>query len=62
VASGEIGFDDVPFGLVSVQYDSPKAGHDYGQYVRDAKNPGQDDPIGGFSQGPYNLPDPIAPS
>src|SRR4051794_40896760 len=31
------GFDDVTFDLISVQYHSLKAGHDYGQYVRDAK-------------------------
>jgi hypothetical protein len=43
VATGETGFDDVSFDLVSVQYHSLKAGHDYGQYVRDAKNAGQDD-------------------
>lgn len=41
--SGETGFDDVTFDLVSVQYHSLKAGHDYGQYVRDAKNAGHDD-------------------
>ncbi len=28
------------FDLVSAQYHSLKAGHDYGQYVRDAKNAG----------------------
>ncbi|HEX2212073.1 MAG TPA: acyl carrier protein [Mycobacterium sp.] len=41
--SGETGFDDVTFDLISVQYHSLKAGHDYGQYVRDAKNAGLDD-------------------
>jgi rubrerythrin len=40
---GETGFDDVAFDLISVQYHSLKAGHDYGQYVRDAKNAGRDD-------------------
>lgn len=40
MATGETGFDDVTFDLVSVQYHSLKAGHDYGQYVRDAENAG----------------------
>ena len=40
MATGETGFDDVTFDLVSVQYHSLKAGHDYGQYVRDADNAG----------------------
>ena len=43
MATGETGFDDVSFDLISVQYHSLKAGHDYGQYVRDAKNAGHDD-------------------
>jgi rubrerythrin len=43
MATGETGFDDVTFDLVSVQYHSLKAGHDYGQYVRDAENAGLDD-------------------
>ena len=29
--------------LISVQYHSLKAGHDYGQYVRDADNAGRSD-------------------
>ncbi|MDQ3716235.1 MAG: acyl carrier protein, partial [Actinomycetota bacterium] len=29
--------------LISVQYHSLKAGHDYGQYVRDANNAGRSD-------------------
>jgi len=41
VATGETGFDDVSFDLISVQYHSLKAGHDYGQYVRDANNAGR---------------------
>lgn len=41
--AGQTGFDDVSFDLISVQYHSLKAGHDYGQYVRDAKNAGRDD-------------------
>jgi hypothetical protein len=36
-----VGLDDVTFGLISVQYHSLKAGHDYGQYVRDAENADQ---------------------
>jgi rubrerythrin len=41
MATGETGFDDVAFDLISVQYHSLKAGHDYGQYVRDAENAGR---------------------
>lgn len=48
--SGETGFDDVTFDLVSVQYHSLKAGHDYGQYVRDAKNAGLDDVASFFEE------------
>jgi hypothetical protein len=43
MATGETGFDDVTFDLISVQYHSLKAGHDYGQYVRDAENAGQNE-------------------
>lgn len=43
MATGETGFDDVSFDLISVQYHSLKAGHDYGQYVRDADNAGRTD-------------------
>ncbi|MFD1859574.1 acyl carrier protein [Aeromicrobium camelliae] len=43
MATGETGFDDVTFDLISVQYHALKAGHDYGQYVRDARNAGRDD-------------------
>lgn len=43
MATGETGFGDVEFDLISLQYHSLKAGHDYGQYVRDAKNAGLDD-------------------
>jgi rubrerythrin len=43
MATGETGFDDVTFDLISVQYHSLKAGHDYGQYVRDAEDAGRDD-------------------
>jgi hypothetical protein len=50
MATGETGFDDVTYDLVSVQYHSLKAGHDYGQYVRDAKNAGRDDLASFFEQ------------
>lgn len=50
MASGETGFDDVTFDLISVQYHSLKAGHDYGQYVRDAKNAGLDDVASFFGE------------
>jgi rubrerythrin len=43
MATGETGFEDVMFDLISVQYHCLKAGHDYGQYVRDADNAGLDD-------------------
>jgi rubrerythrin len=43
MATGETGFDDVSYDLISLQYHSLKAGHDYGQYVRDAENAGRDD-------------------
>ncbi|MFL6134231.1 MAG: hypothetical protein ACJ72A_15600, partial [Nocardioidaceae bacterium] len=41
MATGETGFDDVTFDLISLQYHALKAGHDYGQYVRDAENADQ---------------------
>lgn len=43
MATGETGFEDVFYDLVSIQYHALKAGHDYGQYVRDAENAGLDD-------------------
>jgi bacterioferritin (cytochrome b1) len=43
MATGQTGFGDVEFDLISLQYHSLKAGHDYGQYVRDAKNAGFED-------------------
>ena len=43
MATGETGFSDVVFDLISVQYHSLKAGHDYGQYVLDAENAGKKD-------------------
>ncbi|MGX5359372.1 acyl carrier protein [Kocuria sp. KH4] len=50
MATGETGFDDVTYDLVSVQYHALKAGHDYGQYVRDARNAGRDDIADFFEQ------------
>lgn len=50
MATGETGFDDVTFDLISLQYHSLKAGHDYGQYVRDAKNASLDDVASFFSE------------
>ncbi|WP_447002789.1 acyl carrier protein [Saccharothrix isguenensis] len=41
MATGETGFGDVTYDLISVQYHALKAGHDYGQYVRDAENAGE---------------------
>ncbi|MFD6418283.1 acyl carrier protein [Streptomyces sp. NPDC060194] len=41
MATGETGFKDITYDLVSVQYHALKAGHDYGQYVRDADNAGK---------------------
>ena len=40
MATGETGFSDVVYDLISVQYFALKGGHDYGQYLRDAKNAG----------------------
>jgi hypothetical protein len=40
-------FSDLVYGLVSVQSHALKAGHDYGRYVRDARNGGFDD-VAGF--------------
>lgn len=50
MATGETGFDDVSFDLISVQYHSLKAGHDYGQYVRDAENAGREEIAAFFRQ------------
>ena len=50
MATGETGFDDVTFDLISVQYHSLKAGHDYGQYVRDAENAGLEEIASFFRQ------------
>jgi hypothetical protein len=50
MATGETGFDDVSFDLISLQYHSLKAGHDYGQYVRDARNAGREEIATFFEQ------------
>lgn len=50
MATGETGFKDVEFDLISLQYHALKAGHDYGQYVRDAKNAGLDDVASFFEE------------
>lgn len=50
MATGETGFDDVTYDLISVQYHALKAGHDYGQYVRDARNAGKDEIAQFFEQ------------
>lgn len=50
MATGETGFDDVTFDLISLQYHCLKAGHDYGQYVRDARNAGRDEIADFFEQ------------
>jgi hypothetical protein len=50
MATGETGFGDVVFDLISVQYHALKGGHDYGQYVRDAENGGYDDVASFFKQ------------
>jgi bacterioferritin (cytochrome b1) len=50
MATGETGFGDVQYDLISLQYHSLKAGHDYGQYVRDAQNAGLDDVASFFEE------------
>lgn len=50
MATGQTGFDDVTYDLFSVQYHTLKAGHDYGQYVRDARNEEQKEIAGLFEQ------------
>ncbi|MEV6612191.1 acyl carrier protein [Kutzneria sp. NPDC051319] len=50
MATGETGFDDVSFDLISVQYHSLKGGHDYGQYARDARNAGENEIAEFFEQ------------
>ena len=50
LASPKWNFDDVTFDLISVQYFSLKGGHDYGQYVRDAKNAGMDEVASFFEE------------
>jgi hypothetical protein len=43
MAAGQTGFADATYDLIAVQYHALKAGHDYGQYVRDAENAGLND-------------------
>ncbi len=50
MATGETGFDDVTYDLISVQYFALKGGHDYGQYVRDAENANQQEIADFFRQ------------
>jgi rubrerythrin len=50
MATGETGFSDLAYDLISVQYHSLKAGHDYGQYVRDARTAGREDIATFFEQ------------
>ena len=50
MATGETGIGDVEYDLISLQYHSLKAGHDYGQYVRDAQNAGLDDVASFFEE------------
>jgi rubrerythrin len=50
MATGETGFSDVVYDLISVQYHALKAGHDYGQYVRDAQTANLDDVAGFFRE------------
>ncbi|MBN9107239.1 MAG: acyl carrier protein [Pseudonocardia sp.] len=50
MTTGETGFSDVMFDLISVRYHSLKAGHDYGQHVRDARNAGDEDVATFFEQ------------
>ena len=50
MVTGETGFSDVFYDLVSVQYHALKAGQHYGQYVRDARNGGFDEIASFFEQ------------
>ena len=50
MATSKSGSSDVMFDLISVQYHSLKAGHDYGQYVRDAENGGYSEVAEFFKQ------------
>jgi rubrerythrin len=50
MATGETGFSDVFYDLVSLQYHALKAGQHYDQYVRDARNGGFDDIASFFEQ------------
>jgi hypothetical protein len=48
--------DDVTLDLISVQHHSLKPGHDYGRYVRDAKDIGLDDIAQFFRQVMKGIP------
>jgi hypothetical protein len=50
MVTGETGFSDVFYDLVSVQYHALKAGQHNEQYVRDARNRGFDDIASFFEQ------------
>ncbi len=41
MATGETGFDDVTYDLISVQYHALKGGYEYAQYLRDAREAGK---------------------
>jgi rubrerythrin len=43
MTTGETGFSDVVYDLISVQYHALKAEQHYGQYIRDAENGGHAD-------------------
>jgi hypothetical protein len=50
MATGETGFNDVIFDLVSIQHHPLKGAHDYGQFVRDARNAAYDEVATFFEQ------------
>jgi hypothetical protein len=50
MTTGETGFADVFYDLISVQYHALKGGYDYGQYVRDAETAGLSDIAGFFRE------------
>ncbi|WP_230211004.1 hypothetical protein [Streptomyces kaniharaensis] len=43
MSTGQTGFSDVAYDLISVQYHALKGGYDYGEYVRDAENAGDEE-------------------
>jgi hypothetical protein len=50
MAAGEMGFSDVIYDLVSVQYHALKGGYVYGQYARDAEIEGHQEVAEFFRQ------------